>query len=387
MKRVLIVIAGNNGTIGRCSLNLYEAFRRREDVETKCVGIHRFDNGLEGLADCEYFSDSQSGHNVYKQIKWLKKIKKDFRPDMTISTLFSVNTLNVLTGIGEYKVGVFHSPHQQLKVFGQISYLLTLLQYLLLFPRLNQCSCVSEEVVNDLRGFFSIDKHRIKEIYNVHPISVIRENSNEKVNTAEIPDGPYFVYTGRLDANKAPIRIIKALKKSRLEVPLVIVGKGDEDFVSELKNEITHLGADSNVVFLGEKDNPCPYIKQAVALVSSSYSEGLPGVMIEAIALGVPIVSTNSSKGVWEIMSARNAYNADLDNIWETDCGFITSNRAVKDLSKDTDDINNLADALRKILLRNRGVNNDFLTKVDGHTITDIYLSLLDSRTKKLTKK
>ena len=45
-KRILIVVAGNKGTIGMCSRNLYLALQRQEEIEVKCVFVHLFPGGL-----------------------------------------------------------------------------------------------------------------------------------------------------------------------------------------------------------------------------------------------------------------------------------------------------------------------------------------------------
>ena len=378
MKKVLIIVAGNNGTIGRCSLNLLRAFKERDDVEVKCVGVHRFDNGFEGFTDCEFFSnnDQERGGNLLKQVKWLSGVKNAFKPDLTISTLHSADVLNCLYRVGDKRVGIFHAPHKQGRAFGLIKYIMFLLPYWLLFRRLDLCSCVSKEVEEDFRHFWTIKKERVKTVYNIHLVDEIVRKANEPVE--DLPSTAYFVYCGRLDANKAPIRAVKALVQSNTDASLVIVGKGEETFVNSFKEQVNSLGLSERVVLLGEKANPYPYIKGAKALVSSSYSEGLPGVIIEAMALGVPVVSTNSSRGIWEILCVESSYDSSLSGIFETLYGVISSNLSYTDGSKEEYDIDNLAKGLE--IAFNTGHFSDaaFLPNVDGGVITTQYLSLLD---------
>lgn len=379
MNKVLIIVAGNKGTIGRCSLNLFQAFKGRKDVEVKCVGIHRLKGGLEGFDNCEFYSDiyGNQERNIIKQVQWLRKIKKSFNPDMSISTLYSTNALNMLCGGRDYRVGVFHSPHYQGKTAGLSRYWLSLLEYWILFPKLDLCSCVSREVAEDLLHFKTIKKDRIKTIYNIHPIDEIVKKSFESV--PDIPTSPYIVYCGRLDSNKAPMRAIRALYCSKADVKLLFVGKGEVTFVNEIRNKVDSLGVSDRVLFLGEKDNPYPYIKNANALISCSYSEGLPGVVIEALALGVPVVSTNSSRGVWEIFSEDASYLPDLDEVFETRYGMITSNHAASDKSFEEQDITNLAKGLTKSLTFGPLPVVEFLPLVSGKTITGQYLTELKS--------
>ena len=378
MKKVLIVVAGNNGTIGRCSWNLYHAFMNRADVEVKCVGIHRFDGGLEGFDTCEFFSDKygKQGNSIVKQVKWLKGIKESFCPDMTISTLYSTNLLNALSGGQDYRVGIFHAPHKQGRALGLIKYAFSLLQYWFFFPKLDFCSCVSKEAEEDLKSIRNIDRKRIGTIYNVHQVDEILKKADLPLKD-EVPPSSYIIYCGRLDANKAPIRAVKALSKIQSQLSLVFVGKGDESFVSELKKQVDDLGMTNRVLFLGEKSNPYPYIKTAKALVSCSYSESLPGVIIEALALGVPVVSTNSSRGIWEILLADESYNVSLADSYQTKWGVITSNLAFKDNSKEGQDIINLAQGMEQVLTYSNIPESEFLSKVEANTITTQFLSLL----------
>lgn len=378
MKKVLIVVAGNNGTIGRCSWNLYHAFMNREDVEVKCVGIHRFKGGLDDFSQCDFFSDvcEDNPNNILRQINWLKRIKESFMPDMTISTLYSTNFINALSGKKDYKVGIFHAPHKQGKASGWLKYAFSVLQYWLIYPKLDYCACVSKEAEEDLRSIRTIDRKRIGTIYNVHQVDEILKKADIPLQEEVLPT-PYIIYCGRLDANKAPLRAIKALSKNQSQLSLVFVGKGDESFVSELKKQVDDLGMSSRVFFLGEKSNPYPYIKAAKALVSCSYSESLPGVIIEALALGVPVVSTNSSRGIWEILLADESYNISLADSYQTKWGVITSNLAFKDNSKEGQDIINLAQGMEQVLTYSKIPESEFLSKVDSNTITTQFLSLL----------
>jgi glycosyltransferase involved in cell wall biosynthesis len=378
MKKVLIVVAGNNGTIGRCSLNLYRAFKDRVDVNVKCVVIHRFQDGFEGFNDCEFFSDAHKNqeNSIRSQVKWLNGIKRDFCPDLTISTLHSTDVLNCLAKGNDKRVGIFHAPHKQGKAFGLVKYLLMMLPYYFLFRRLDLCSCVSKEVEEDLRSLNFTKEDRIKTIYNIHNVNEITAKAKEPVT--DLPEElSYFIYCGRLDANKAPIRAIKALAQLKTDTSLVFVGKGEESFVQEVKKQVDEMRLNDRIFFLGAKDNPYPYIKGAKALVSCSYSEGLPGVIIEAMALGVPVVSTNSSLGIWEILMADASYDKQLSSVVETKYGIITSNLSIGNKDEEENDTHYLAVGLEKTLGIAHFTNAEFLPKVDGNSITQQYLSLL----------
>ena len=56
-KKVLIVVPSNKGTIALCSLNVYTALRKVENIVVKCVVIHKYSDGFKEFEDCEWCVD------------------------------------------------------------------------------------------------------------------------------------------------------------------------------------------------------------------------------------------------------------------------------------------------------------------------------------------
>lgn len=387
MKRKLLIIAPyNTGTIGLCSLNLYKAFQEREDLEVKCVCVHHFPHGYEGFAGTEYCVSSEASVflkwlNLFKQIKWLKKIKKEYAPDITISTQGSCSTLNVLSGGKDRKIGIFHAPHFQEKAKGIIVYLNTLLSYRLIYPKLDRIVCVSEEVRKSiLTGFREYKKKDMKVIYNVHDIENIQLKAKEPIPNSEkhIVTNNSILFLGRLDKNKAPMRALKSFKGAIEVLPkdsnLLFIGKDADKSKQELMAYAKDQGITNRVYILGFRNNPYIYLSRVKCLVSSSYSEGLPGVIIESLILGTPVVSTNSSAGVWEIMSCYDQYDARLSDVFSCSDGYITSNLAVKDSEKESIDIKNLSVAFIKCVNREKKVDFKFKDNIEGDKIVSQFL-------------
>jgi glycosyltransferase involved in cell wall biosynthesis len=81
---------------------------------------------------------------------------------------------------------------------------------------------------------------------------------------------------------------------------LIIIGEGSEE--ENLKELVKELSLVDKVRISGYNDNPYPYYNKSRVFVLSSYSEGLPTVLIESLACGCPIISTDCKSGPREIL-------------------------------------------------------------------------------------
>ena len=124
----------------------------------------------------------------------------------------------------------------------------------------------------------------------------IKRLALEAVNLAF--DLPIVCAVGRLSPEKGfdrLVRIHKNLLDKGIVHRLVIVGDGPEQ--EKIEETIRQTGTQDSVILAGYQSNPYPYMKQSTFLVSSSYTEGLPVISMEALCLGVPIVSAVPSIG------------------------------------------------------------------------------------------
>lgn len=143
---------------------------------------------------------------------------------------------------------------------------------------------------------------KIKVLKNPICIENIIRKSDSSVEF--FPDGSNIITVGRLDKGKNIQMIIKAhasLINEGIKNHLVILGEGEEKKC--LNDLINKLNVEKSVLFLGFKENPYPYMKKANVFVMTSLYEGLPTVLIEALALGIPIVSLDCPSGPGEILS------------------------------------------------------------------------------------
>ncbi len=111
-----------------------------------------------------------------------------------------------------------------------------------------------------------------------------------------------IISIGRFQKEKDFPTLINAFAKlrERIDARLVILGDGDER--ENLESLVKQLGLSAAVDMPGFVENPYSYLSRASIFVLSSVSEGLPNALLEALALKVPIVSTDCVTGPREIL-------------------------------------------------------------------------------------
>lgn len=161
--------------------------------------------------------------------------------------------------------------------------------------RFERIVCVSEAAWNSFREISGITDG-VQLHYNPIDSDSVRAKAEIPVDLPD--DVPLICAVGRLSEEKGFERLIvihKRLLNEGLQHKLVIVGDGpDRDFLRRLVNATE---TQDSVILAGYQSNPYPYMKQSKFLVSSSFTEGLPVISMEALCLGIPIVSAVPSIG------------------------------------------------------------------------------------------
>lgn len=121
-----------------------------------------------------------------------------------------------------------------------------------------------------------------------------------RVRDTQGADGGYFLAIGRLVSQKNIGLLLRAFALIGGHTRLIILGDGPER--AKLERTATALGLADRVQFLGHVADPTPFLRDAALLVLSSEYEGVPAVIIEALACAVPVVATLCSRGVGELL-------------------------------------------------------------------------------------
>ena len=233
---------------------------------------------------------------------------------------------------------------------------------------------------DSLKSFPLIRANKKCVIYNVHNVEKIHKLAAEVIEDDYeklIFSKPVILYCGRFDENKAPVRSVEAFAKASIseDAQLVFIGGGDDNMWKKLQDKANDLKIGHRIHYFGKKSNPYKYMAASRALISSSYSEGLPGVMIESLILGRPVVTTNSSKGIWEIFSCVVEYDSELPGMHINECGAITSNLSHKDKSAYNRDIDNLSKGISTVMIATTLQDFKFEEKVKAENIVNQFLS------------
>lgn len=164
-----------------------------------------------------------------------------------------------------------------------------------LLSRFDRIICVSRSAWNAFREISGLTDG-VELHYNPMNSEIVRQKAEEPVDFPE--DVPVICAVGRLSREKAYERLIvihKKLLDQGIRHKLMIVGDGpDREYLDRL---IRAMDLQNSVIMTGYQSNPYPYMKKSRFLVISSYTEGLPVISMEALSLGVPVVSTIPSIG------------------------------------------------------------------------------------------
>ncbi|MCS3749291.1 glycosyltransferase involved in cell wall biosynthesis [Salinibacter ruber] len=258
-----------------------------ESVDLVDIGAPRIYMGLPKLA--YYFHDAQ--------------------PDVILSAAASANIVTLAAGllsrassrvIVSAQVNITSSSMEG----GDWRKSLLLPLARLIYPFADAITTASKGVRQDLLQATTLPSEKIETVYNPVVTSDVFQRASETVEHPWFNQGspPVILAAGRLSKQKNFSLLLRAFSKVRekREAHLVILGEGP--LRSELEESARRLDIDTHVDLPGFVDNPYKYMAQASAFVLSSRWEGFGNVLVEAMACGCPVVSTDCPSGPAEIL-------------------------------------------------------------------------------------
>ena len=163
---------------------------------------------------------------------------------------------------------------------------------------------VSHGVADDLADAFGFDRARLRVIHNPLVSEAVAAKAAAPLDHPWFEEGaePVILAVGRLQPQKDYPTLVRAFARLRGSRPcrLVILGEGPER--ETIERTARELGVSDDLYMPGIVENPFPYMHKASLYVMSSAWEGLGNVLIEALAVGTPVVSTDCPSGPGEIL-------------------------------------------------------------------------------------
>jgi len=173
------------------------------------------------------------------------------------------------------------------------------------YGRADAAIAVSEGIADDLIRHTTLSAECVFTIHNPTFTNAISSKASEPVEHPWLEKGapPVVLGAGRISRQKDFPTLIEAFAKLRAERParLIILGEGKQR--ARLLAMAEELGVAADVDLPGFQDNPFPWMAHASVFALSSAWEGSPGVLIEAMACGCPVVSTDCPSGPKEILN------------------------------------------------------------------------------------
>jgi glycosyltransferase involved in cell wall biosynthesis len=172
------------------------------------------------------------------------------------------------------------------------------------YPWADALITVSHGLARSLREAAGLERLPTRPIYNAVITPSILERAREPVNHPWFNDGagPVAIFVGRFSYQKDLPTLLEAVAEVRRQRPLrlIMVGKGSQEEALRVRAE--ELGIVEAVDMPGHVANPYAWMARADLFVLSSAWEGFGNVVAEALALGVPVVSTDCPSGPAEIL-------------------------------------------------------------------------------------
>jgi glycosyltransferase involved in cell wall biosynthesis len=162
----------------------------------------------------------------------------------------------------------------------------------------------SQGVARDLVLHVGVPRSRITVIANPLDLDRIDRAAMEPAPHFEaLPRGTRVVLSvGRLSAEKDLGTLVRAFARVHDRTPTALVLLGDGDERRRLERLAVDLGVSSALLMPGFVDNPFAYLKRASVFVLSSRYEGMPNTLLQALATGTPVVSTDCPSGPRELL-------------------------------------------------------------------------------------
>jgi glycosyltransferase involved in cell wall biosynthesis len=294
LKKTLLIVVPSIGIGGQEKVAVDTVNYLKDSFRIKLITFHPDANGKEYDKPCDVISlnaPASSGRiqRFLMQIKrsiLLARIRRRERAAYVYSFGGTANITNVLSSLiapGKAIAAIHHGLGNNTS--NRIDHWV--------YKHVDAVIAISKAMRSRLAELYP-DLKNIVTIENGYDINIIREKS-KMTPIMDIPNGhPRYIAVGRHEKVKGFHRLLSAFNivlASLPEARLLMVGSGSLE--ENLRKQAIELGIEHRVIFFGNQSNPFSYMRNADIFVMSSYSEGFPNSVIEALACGLIIISSD----------------------------------------------------------------------------------------------
>jgi len=332
-KIVILINSLESGGAERVVINLLNDFVNRYDCYLILIHQNIFYT-LDSRVKILNLNEQKNLSGIKKFLRLpilaykLSKLIKEYKFDQVISFLSRSNYINILSNILiKHKTIINERAMPSLQYEYGINGKINKILIKILYPRASLCLSNSYGNMMDLKNNFNVVK--IEYIHNLFNIETIEKLSKKDI---EFQKKRFtFVTVGRLDSGKNHKLLIEAVKDFNADLWII----GDGELKEGLQKYINELNLNDKVYLLGKKENPFSFLSKADCFVFSSNYEGFPNVLVEALACGLPIISTDCQSGPREILAPTSNISFQLnDKIEFAEYGVLTPIKNVEKLKE-----------------------------------------------------
>lgn len=302
MKSLILVNSGEAGgaekVVSLLSNNLPE-----EDVGLAFIKdktFHEFNTEMKKFI----LQNNKSSSSLISMALELKNIIKKNNITTVQSHMYRSNYINVLAKLfgSKHTVQIVNCDCVSSKYTTGYKAILSKVLIYCLYRFSDVTITKSRAMMEDLKKYTKVKNGVV--IYNPIDLVKIREMRARDSSSFDRKNHIFdklIVNVGRFHEQKRQKDIIIALSKLNSSYGLVLIGDGEE--INACKSLARKLGVIDRVIFTGKVKNPFSILKQCDLFVMSSSCEGFPNALAEAMACGLPIISSDHLSGAKEILS------------------------------------------------------------------------------------
>ena len=277
-----------------------ELSKKGHHISILCINKHIVFYPISSDVKVVFVEDEIGSESLFKKILWLRKYVNEVKPDVVIPFMEAVYCVTLLSLIGMH-VPIISSERIDPR---KSPFIRNILRRFFL-PLTTHLVVQTQDIKNFYPSFI---RKKTSIIYNPVSDEVFSKGSNDKMINR-------IINVGKLDAQKNQTMLIKAFAKVAPLFPdlqLVIYGEGP--LRAELESLVSSFKLQDRVLLPGRTEHVIDEMRKSKIFCFSSDYEGMSNALLEAICVGLPVITTNVSGASELVQNGVNGFIVDVRN-------------------------------------------------------------------------